>query len=154
MNIGIVVYSRTGHTLSVAETLKEAYLAAWHGVTLEQVETAGPAKPGAEHFQLKTKPQIDPYDALVFGSPVWGGAMAPPMASYLEQITSLQGKKVACLTTHFFPPGWGGNQAISQMKQICESKGATVCGSGSVSWLPLGRKRRIAKVVDDLSKLF
>jgi hypothetical protein len=44
----------------------------------------------------------------------------------------------------------GGNQTISQMKEICESKGAIVCGSGSVSWFPLGRKRRIAEVVDDL----
>jgi hypothetical protein len=76
------------------------------------------------------------------------------MAGYLEQVTSLQGKEVACLATHFFRPGWGGNQTISQMKEICESKGATVCGSGSVRWVSLTRKRRIAEVVDRLSKLF
>ena len=118
MNIGIVVYSRTGHTLFVAEKLKDAYLAAGHDVTLEQVETVGPVRPGAGSYRLKTTPEIDTYDALVFGSPVWGGAMAPPMAGYLEQVTSLQGKKVACLATHFFRPGWGGNQTIRQMKEI------------------------------------
>jgi len=154
MNIGIVVHSQTGHTLSVAGKLKERLLEAGHAVTLEQVEPSGPAKPGAENVQLKTKPEVDAYDALVFGCPVWGGTMSSAMTSYLEQATSLQGKKVACLVTHFFPRGWGGNQTISQMKEVCESKGATVCGSGSVSWFPLSRKRRIAEVVDDLSGLF
>jgi len=151
MNIGIVVHSQTGHTLAVAVMLKERLLAAGHAVTLEQVETSGRAKPGAANVQLKKKPGIDSYDALVFGCPVWGGVMSSAMTSYLAQVTSLQGKKVACLATHIFPPGLGGNQTIGQMKEICESKGAIVCGSGSVSWFPLGRKRRIAEVVDNLT---
>jgi NAD(P)H dehydrogenase (quinone) len=150
MSIGIVVHSQTGHTLSLAVILKERLLAAGHAVTLEQVEPFGRAKPGAANVQLKTKPEIDAYDALVFGCPVWGGVMSSAMTSYLEQATSLQGKRVACLATHIFPPGLGGNQTISHMKEICESKGAIVCGSGSVSWFPLGRKRRIAEVVNDL----
>jgi multimeric flavodoxin WrbA len=150
MNIGIVVHSQTGHTLSLAEILKERLLAAGHAVTLELVETSGRAKPGAADVQLKTRPEVDPYDALVFGSPVWGGVMSSAMTSYLEQVTSLQGKRVACMVTHIFPPGLGANQTISQMKEICESKGAIICGSGSVSWFPLGRKRRIAEVVDNL----
>jgi len=75
------------------------------------------------------------------------------MCYHRTDVTSLQGKRVACLVTHLFPPGWGGNQTIRQMKETCESKGATVCGSGSVSWFPLGRQRRIAEVVDDLSSL-
>ena len=154
MDIGIVVHSKTGHTLSLAVILKERLLAAGHAVTLEQVETYGRAKPGAANVQLKTKPEVDPYDALVFGCPVWGGVMSSAMTSYLAQVTSLQGKKVACLATHIFPPGLGANQTISQMKEICESKGAIVCGSGSVSWFPLGRKRRIAEVIDNLTYAF
>ena len=154
MNIGIIVYSHTGHTLSVAMKLKEKLSAAGHVVTLEQVETAGPVSLSATSADLKTKPAIDTYEALVFGSPVWGGVPAPPMMSYLEQVTSLEGKKVACLVTGLFPPGWGRNQTMAQVKEICESKGATVCGSGSVGWLSLGRKRQISKVVDSLSALF
>ena len=151
MNIGIVVHSKTGHTLSLAGKLKERLLAAGHGVTLEQVEPAGPAKPGAANVPLKTKPEIDSYEALVLGCPVWGGVMSSAMTSYLEQVTSLQGKQVACMVTHIFPPGLGASQTIRQMKEVCESKGAIVCGSGSVSWFPLGRKRRIAEVVDNLT---
>ena len=154
MNIGIVVYSQTGHTLSVAMKLEEALSAAGHVVKLERVEPSGSAKPGTANVSLKARPEVDAYNALVFCSPVWGGTPASPMASYLEQVASLQGKKVACLATHFFPSGVGGNQTLAQMKDICESKGAAVCGVGSVNWFRLGRKRKIAQVVDSLSKLF
>ena len=154
MNIGIIVHSQTGHTLSVATRLKEKLSAAGHAVNLERVEVSEPAKPGATDVQLKTKPEIDTYDALVFGSPVWGGRMSAAMTSYLEQVTSLQGKKVACLVTGLFPAGWGRNQTVAQMKEVCESKGATVCGSGSVGWLSLGRKRKISRVVDNLANCF
>lgn len=155
MNIGLIVYSQTGHTLSVATKLKERLSAAGHVVTLEQIETAGPVSPDATSVELKTRPRSDAYDALVLGSPVRGGVLPPPMVSYLEQVTSLEDKKVACLVTGFFPAaGWGRNQTIAQMKAICESKGATVCGSASVGWFSLSRKRQISQAVDSLSALF
>jgi len=154
MNIGVIVYSQTGHTLSVAIKLEEKLSAAGHVVNLERVEASGPAAPGTTDVQFKTKPEIEPYDALVFGSPVRGGIMPPAMTSYLEQVTSLQGKKIVCFVTHFFQPGWGANQTINQIKKICESKGAIVCGSGEVGWPRLGLKRRIADVVDDLADCF
>jgi NAD(P)H dehydrogenase (quinone) len=154
MNIAIIVYSHFGHTLSVAAKLQEALSAAGHTVNLERVEAAGPVRPTAIDVPLKTRPEIAGYDALVFGAPVWGGTLASPMASYLEQVPSLRGKKVACLVTHLFPPGWGGDRTIGQMKEICESKGATVCGSGSVGWPRLGRRRKIAGIVEDLAACF
>ena len=153
MNIGIIVYSRTKHTLSVAMQLKETLSAAGHAVNLKQVEILGPDKPGVAIVQLKTRPETAPYEGLVFASPVRGGAMPPAMSSYLEQITSLQGKKIVCLVTHFFPTVWGANQTLNQMKEICESKGATICGSGEVGWPRLGLNRRIADVVDSLSRM-
>jgi flavodoxin len=154
VNIGIIVYSQTGHTLSVATKLKEKLAEGGHSVHLVQLETVEPVRMYTADAQLKTKPAIDTYDALVFSAPVQGGAPAPPMGSYLEQITSLQGKKVACLVTGIFPAGWGRNQTIAQMKAICASKGATVCGAGTVGWWSLGRKRQIAEVVDRLSRAF
>lgn len=41
MNIGIIVYSLSGHTLALAVQLKEALSADGHEVTLERVETVG-----------------------------------------------------------------------------------------------------------------
>jgi flavodoxin len=154
MKIGLIVYSQGGHTLSVALKLKEKLSADGHGVTLEQIETTGPVRPGDRHAELKTTPAIDAYDAVVLGAPVWGGSPAAPMLNYLEQAPSLAGKKVACLVTGFFPAGWGRNQAINKMKAICEVQGATVCGSGSVGWFSLRRRQQIATAVESLRALF
>jgi flavodoxin len=154
MTIGIIVYSRTGHTLSVARRLEERLSADGYDVTLEQLETAGPVSPSATTAALKSKPSIDAYDALVLGSPVNGGRMSAPMNSYLEQIPSLAGKRVAILLTHFFPQGWGAKQTIEQITEVCEAKGATVIGSGDVRWFSLGRRRLMAQAVEGLSDLF
>jgi len=154
MNIGIIVYSHTGHTLAVAMQLKETLSAAGHAVTLEQLETVIPLQRGDTTAKLKTRPAVSAYDALVFACPVRGGTQAPPMRVYLEELSTLAGKKAACLVTGFLPADWGRNQTLAQMKEMCASKGATVCGTGSVRWSSLDRGRQIAKVVEDLSQLF
>jgi putative transposase len=59
-----------------------------------------------------------------------------------------------------FRSGWlrvwhiRSDQTIAQMEDICESKGTIVCGSGSVKWFRLRRKRQIAEVVERMSRLF
>lgn len=153
MNIGVIVYSLSNHTLTVAESLKEKLSADRHSVTLERVETVGPAKPQFENAELKSKPVLDAYDAVVFACPVRGGTIPPPMKRYMEQISSLQEKQVACLVTHFFKREWGANQVLAAMQTLCESKGATVCGVGDVRWFSLHRKQQIAQVVGELSGL-
>jgi flavodoxin len=154
MKIGIIVYSQSGHTLAVSERLQEALSAAGHSVDLERLEAVEPAAMGATDLSLKTRPSIDGYEALVLGTGVRGGLPAPPMAAYLEQLPSLEGVRVACLATGFFPAQWGRNQTLAKMAEICASRGATVCGSGSVRWPSLRRKRRIAEVVSELAALF
>ena len=155
MNIGIIVYSQTGNTLSVAKKLEEKLSAAGHTATLEQVKVVGERNQGDRDFQLETLPDAGPYDALVFGSAVEGFSLSPVLTTYLKQIESLQGKKVACLVTQLFPYPWmGGNRAIHQMERLCTSKGATVCGSGVVNWMRLRREKTTANAVDRLSGLF
>ena len=154
MKVGIIVHSHTGHTLSVARKLEARLSAVGHAVTLEQLEIAGPVDFSATTAALKTRPAIDPYEALVLGSPVNGAHMSAAMKGYLDQIPSLQGKKVALLLTHFFFQGWGANQTIAQMTEACQSKGAAVLGSGTVRWTSLRRRRQIASAVDSLSALF
>ncbi|MEA3355943.1 MAG: flavodoxin family protein [Candidatus Bipolaricaulota bacterium] len=155
MNIGIIVYSQSGNTLSVAKRLKEKFSAAGHSATLEEVKVVGGRKPGDKGFQLETLPDVELYDALLLGSAVEGFSLSPVLTAYLKQIKSLQGKKVACLVTQFFPYPWmGGNRAVRQMRKLCESKGATVCGSGVVNWVSWRREKTTADAVDRLSRMF
>jgi flavodoxin len=154
MNIGMIVYSQTGNTHSVALKLQEKLAAAGHAVTLERVEVIGEVQPG-KPVQFKTLPDAAEYDALVFGSPVQAFSLCQAMVDYLKQVASLQGKKVAFLVTEAFPYPWlGGNRAVRQMKRLCEAKGAAVCGSGIVNWMKKRREQQIVEVVDRLSGLF
>ena len=153
MNIGVVVYSFSGHALSVAQRLREKLAKAGHQVGLEQLETVAPLRRGDTTAELKARPATDGYDALVFACPVRGGLPAPPMRVYLEGIASLEDKHVAILVTGAMPFAWGRKQTLAQMKEMCESRGATVCGLGSV-WVGPGRDRRADEVTDRLSRLF
>ncbi|GAB4115067.1 MAG: hypothetical protein Kow00103_09550 [Candidatus Caldatribacteriota bacterium] len=155
MNIGIIIYSQTGNTNSVALKLKEKFSAGGHSVNIEQIEISERSSPRATNFQFKTKPDVDKYDALVFGAPVQAFSLSPVMKSYLTQMVSLKGKKVACFVTKGLPFCWtGGNQAINKMEKICKSKDGEVCGSEIVIWGSASREQKIAEVIDRLARLF
>jgi hypothetical protein len=154
MKIGIVVYSQTGNTLSVATKLKEKLAAAGHSVALEQVKLVGERKSGSRELQLGPLPDVTPYDVLVFGAAVEAFSLSPVMTKCLGQIGSLEKKNVICLITQAFPFAWlGGSRAARQMRKLCESKGAAVRGSAVVNWMGRGLDRRIANGVEKLSKL-
>lgn len=155
MNIGIILYSQTSNTYSVSLKLKKKLVTAGHSVNIERLKVTGEMRPGTKDIKFETLPDTELYDALVFGSPVQAFSLSSVMASYLTQIESLQGKKVAFLVTHFFPFPWmGGNRTVGQMKKICKSKGAAVCGAEIVDWSNPSREKRITEVVENLSKLF
>ena len=154
MNIGIIVFSQTGHTHAVAQRLQEQLSAAGHAATIEQVEISGELGSGASNYTLKTTPDVGAYDALVFGGPVLGFALSPAMKDYLAQIGSLKGKKVACFVTKSLPFRWtGGNQAVKTMRELCESKGGEVCGSGIVIWSNARREQMMSDVTERLCGL-
>lgn len=153
MRIGIIVHSQTGNTFSVAERLQGKLSAAGHTVELKRLETLGEVKPGAKDIRFKGLPDIETYDALVFGAPVQAFSLSPVMQSYLGQVGAVQGKKVVLLLTQHFPFAWmGGNRALGQMRKSCESNGAVVCGTGIVHWSKGGRDQQIANVVSSLSQ--
>lgn len=145
MKIGIIVHSKTGNTYSVVKKLKEKLLTLEHTVNIERIETV-------EIDKKPYYPTISEYDVLVFGCPVHGASMSQALESYLAQLTSLKGKRVILLVTEFFPFPWmGGNRAISQMKNICESKGAIVIGTGVVNWKGPHREKAIEELIAKLS---
>jgi flavodoxin len=155
MNIGIILYSETGNTYSVSQKLKERLVKTGHSVNIERLKVIGKAKPGTKDIQFESFPDIEPYDALVFGSPVQAFSLSSAMTAYLSQVKSLQDKKAAFLVTQFFPFPWmGGNRAIGQMKKICENKGATIRGTAVVNWSKPTREKQINEIVEKLSKLF
>jgi len=155
MNIGIVVYSWSGNTLSVCEKLKEKLAAGGHSVILAELQLEGERERGSRQFQLGELPDLNPYDGLVFGAAVEAFSLSPVLSEYLKRVDSLQGKSVACLVTQQFPFAWlGGNRAIRQMKKLCKAKGANIVGSAVVHWAKSRRAKTITEAVERLSSVF
>ena len=149
MKIGIVVHSHTGNTRSVGQRLREALVKAGHDVKIEPLEVVGGEQPNARQFQLASCPDVSGYDAVILGAPVRGANISPVMAAFLSQVPNLQGKKVFCYVTMFFPFTWmGGTNAIAKMCAACEAKAGSACGTGIVRWTGRGRDERIAAVID------
>jgi NAD(P)H dehydrogenase (quinone) len=153
MKIIIITYSHSGKTLAVSKKLEEKLSANGHQVTLTQIEIGGPLKSSARTVGFIAKPEIEMNDLLVFASPVNGGQISSPMISFLNQIPSLQGKKVICLVTHFLFRSWGANQAIQQMKTLCDLKGAKIIGSGDVRWTFFYPGNQIDEIINQLCQL-
>jgi len=155
MNIGIIVYSWSGHTMSVAEGVKGRLETGGHSVTLVPVELAAERKQGDRKFEIASMPDVSGFDGLIFGAAVEAFSLSPVLTAYLKSVSSLDGKKVACLVTQQFPYAWmGGNRAIGQMKKLCRAKGATIVGSAVVHWAKSKREASIAAAVSRLAGLY
>ncbi len=155
MNIGIIVHSDTGNTMSVADKLKARLTKAGHKVKIEKVEARGDPKPGTPGVKVKACPDISGYDAVIFGAPVNAFSLSPTMKACLGEVGSLKGKKVACYVTKALRFGWtGGNRSLKQMRGAIEVKGGKVAASGYVVWKESHRERTMAEVLEAICGLF
>ena len=151
-HIGIIVFSQTGNTLSVARGLQDKLEQDGHTVALAQVRADSPEN---GRITLLEAPPVASCDNLVFASPVQAFSLARAMQLYLEQLPELTGKKIACLVTKQLPWNWtGGNRALRQMQHACRGKGAVVSGTAIVHWRPEQREQETRAAIETLSGLF
>lgn len=154
MKIGIIVHSYTGNTYEVARKIEEKLKDAGKDVEISRVKMVGGDEPKGKDIEIENPPEVEKYDALIFGSPVHAFSLSKAMTTYLEQIPSLQGKKIALFVTKNLRFEWtGGNQAINKMKKICQAKGGTISGTGIVIWNKQ-RNQKINELVEEFNRLF
>ena len=155
MNIGIIVYSQTGNTLSAAEKIKEGLSGLNHEINIERItsEVEGPTP--LENIELENIPEIQKYDVVIFGSPVQAFSLASVMKKYLKQIETLKEKEIVGYVTKGLPFNWtGGTRALRQMKKICRSRGGELLETGIIKWRDSTREENIDKLNNKLNKLF
>lgn len=154
MNIGIIVFSHTNNTFSVANKLKEVFYNTAHTATVERITTASRNPTVEPDIKLKDIPDVSNYDALIFASPVWAFSLCPVMKKYLNGLASLNGKKVALFVTQQLRFSWmGGNRAIKQMIKICQSKGANIANTGIVNWSSKNKEEQIHNLLECFKKI-
>lgn len=154
MKIGIIVYSQTGNTYSVAEKLQNALIKKGHKVNIEKIEASrDPKQPTV--INLTKIPDINKYDSVVFATFVEAFCLCPVMIKYLDQIKTLKGKNITGFVTQFFPYPWmGGNHAIKQMKKACASKDNNISISAIVNWKNKKRDKLIDQLIEDFTSYY
>lgn len=121
----IVYFSWGGNTRAVASHIHDLI-----GGDMVEVETVIPYPDTYEEViqiaprelesdyrpELKTNVEnMDEYDTLIVGTPIWGGHLAPAMKSFLASY-DLAGKSIAPFCTH---GGSGTAQSVSDIRSVC-----------------------------------
>lgn len=155
MEIGIIIHSLTGNTLSVAERLQEKLTADGHDVEIEQLKTIGEEnikETNSANIKLKAYPDPQAHDLLIIAGPVRGASVSPILKHYFSKIGQLEGKPTLLFVTEFFPFPWmGGKHALKQMTALCEEHGAAVIGSGVINWKNPRQEGQIEELLQQFS---
>ena len=119
----IVYFSWGGNTRTVANQMVVPY-----PDTYEEVTQIAPGELESDYCpELKTKVEnMDEYDTLIVGTPIWGGHLTSAMKSFLAGY-DLSGKYIAPFCTH---GGSGTAQSVSDIRSVCPN--STILGSLAV----------------------
>lgn len=109
MKIAIVCYSFEGNTLEVAQYLSKELKADLIEIKpVKEIQSKGFSKFfwGGKQVIFKEKPalipitqDLDSYDVIFVGSPIWAGTYAPPIKTFLEEGV-VKNKAIAYFYTH------------------------------------------------------
>ena len=153
MKVGIIVYSKTGNTFSVAEKIRDVLQAKGAEVTLERfmAETsAGSNQP----IGLTYRPMCSGYDVLIFGAPVQAFSLDPAMKMYFNEIYDLDKVPTGIFITEHLKKAWmGGNQATRQLTALLKKKGNTPLNLGLVNWSSERKESQIDAIVENCVRM-
>jgi flavodoxin len=131
MKTAVVYYSYDGNSALVAGALKVPLQADIFSIeTQDEKRRGGLAKYiwGGKQVFAHAKPALKPlafdpagYDLVIVGGPVWAGAPAPALVSWLDA-AKLKDKKIALFLCH----GGGKGQAMGKLKALLS--GSTIAG--------------------------
>ena len=145
MKTAVIFYSYEGNSALAAETFKTVLKA-----DVFEIKTADTKKRtgfalilwGGGQVMRKKKPAILPlsvdvnaYDLVILGTPVWAGSPAPAMVSFLSQ-TKITGKKIALFCCH----GGGKGKIFDKLKTLLPEN----TFAGEIDFLNPARKDRAA----------
>lgn len=132
----IVYFSWGGNTKTVANTIHdliggdivEVETVIPYPNTYEEVIHIAPGELASDYRpELRTKvDNMDEYDTLIVGTPIWGGHLTPAMKSFLASY-NLSGKSIAPFCTH---GGSGTAQSVNDIRSVCPN--STILGSLAV----------------------
>ncbi len=150
MTIGIIYYSRTGNTRTVAQLLAEKLTQQNEAVDLIKIEAvkrpgffaAGRAAMKEIEIPIKnTNVDLGKYSTLIVGSPTWAGSATPFIKTFFSSAKNIKGKKTALFIT-----GNGKPEPQGKPRQMIQQSLRNVGMNFSDSFLGLQMKK--GKIVE------
>lgn len=149
MSIGIIVYSKTGNTLQVAERINASLNQSGLNAEVQRFSAETENTQSNKPVRLTSLPDPNKYDALIFGAPVQAFSLDPAMILYLNKIESIKNVPTLCfITQHFKKPWMGGNHAMRQLIAVLKTKGTDASSIGIVNWSGDQRENQIDSIVE------
>jgi flavodoxin len=152
MNIGIIIYSMSGHTATVAKAVAERFRRDDHDVDIKLLLVTGMPHPGSKRFSICNMPEseeIDGYDAILFGGPVWLFKPSPVILKFLGRLEKLDRKKLLCFVTQLsLWPSLGGHQALKMMNNKLKESGGTILPGESFQYFFGTNKQRLDETIE------
>jgi flavodoxin len=151
LKLAVIYYSFDGNCALVAEAIKNRFNADVFAIkTVDEKKRTGLGKyiwGGRQVFQ-HTKPELKPlgvdmdaYDLIILGAPVWAGSPAPAMVSFLSR-TPLSGRKTAVFCCH----AGGKGKALEKFKALLQ--GNTIAGEIDFNNPTRGNTEELRKKID------
>ncbi|WP_455672547.1 flavodoxin [Phocaeicola sp.] len=121
----IVYFSWSGNTRAVANIIQDLT-----GCDIVEIEVEEPYSSVYNEVTARARQEldndirpalvtrienIDEYDTLIVGTPIWSSRLAPPVKSFLAKY-NLTGKKIAPFCTH---GGSGIAQSVNNIRSVC-----------------------------------
>lgn len=134
MRIAIIYYSMSGNTKYVADKIADGIKDLGEVDTIRiEPKKAYPDK-GAKKFFWGGKsavmgetPALQPYefniekyDRIIFGTPVWASTFVPPVRTFINENPTVKDKKIAVFTCF---SGGGADKAIDKLKKYLGIEG-------------------------------
>ncbi|NLD91034.1 MAG: hypothetical protein GX639_00050 [Fibrobacter sp.] len=133
MNVAIVIYSKSGTTFTVARKIASLFTDAKINCDIIRLESKDILRPRLKNIAISTKVNLENYDTVIFGTPVWAFTAAPVVPSFLNTKPVLSGKKVLNFITMGFSLRFlGGNSAQRLLDVLTLECGATVIKNGGI----------------------
>ena len=135
MNIGILVHSKTGNTLSVVKLLEERLRKNGHTVSIERIVPDNEDQPDKSKVMLVSAPSASKFDSIILAGPVHGFSPTPAIIKWIEGSGDLSGRNIPLVITQQLPfPFMGGNRTVRKLTELLQTQGATVPVSSIVNW--------------------
>ncbi len=133
MNVAIVIYSKTGATFNVARKISSLLTDAKINCDIIRLETKDELRPRLKNVTISTKVDLEKYDTVIFGTPVWAFTAAPVVTAFLNAKPVLKGKKILNFITMGLPFRFlGGNNAQRLLDVLTLECGGTVIQNGGI----------------------